>query len=126
MPLNVVDLSVIGENISALLERPEEFLIFYANVENGRMWCGDCRRVQDAVRSVFEDPHGPSAAIVYVGSKPEWKALDNVLRGAPFWLTDVPTIVKLKEGNEVGKLVDNEIDTGLSEFIGRARAVADA
>ncbi|KAJ7293056.1 hypothetical protein C8J57DRAFT_1267988 [Mycena rebaudengoi] len=95
MPLHVADYPT---DPGSLLNRPEEFLIFYANVVDGKMWCSDCRAVKETVEKVFAPDGGPSGAIVYVGVKPEWKALDNVFRGEPFKITDVPTIIKLKEG----------------------------
>ncbi|KAJ7161302.1 hypothetical protein C8R43DRAFT_881264, partial [Mycena crocata] len=82
---------------AALKDRPEEFLIFYANVVDGKMWCSDCRKVDDVVQKTFSAPDSPSAVIVYVGDKPQWKALDNVFRGEPFKITGIPTIIKLKE-----------------------------
>ncbi|KAJ7193333.1 hypothetical protein GGX14DRAFT_589131 [Mycena pura] len=121
MPLHVVDPS----DYVSLLERPEEYIIFYASVENGKMWCGDCRAVDDVVQKTFA-PNGPAAAIVYVGSKPEWKAEDNVFRGEPFKVTDVPTIVKLKEKKELARLVLEEINTKLAAFVNsEVRPAAD-
>nr|GAT57468.1 predicted protein [Mycena chlorophos] len=108
-----------------------DYLVFYASIDptQGRMWCGDCRRVEEVVRRVFDDAGGPSAAIVYVGSKPEWKSPTSAFRGEPFILTDVPTIAKLeRDGNgNVGivKLVDTEIDAGLPAFVAGGRGVAE-
>ncbi|KAK7063989.1 Duf953 domain protein [Favolaschia claudopus] len=116
MPLNIVENPV--ENPAALLDRPEAFLIFYSNVEEGRMWCSDCRAVDEHVRKVFsESDTGPVAAIVYVGSKPVWKAKDHVFRGEPLKIGGVPTILKIREGKEVGRLVDKEINTQLEQFV---------
>ncbi|KAF7311130.1 N-acetyltransferase domain-containing protein [Mycena chlorophos] len=129
MPLTVL------ENITEparLLERDEvDYLVFYASIDptHGQMWCGDCRRVEEVVRRVFDDAGSPSAAIVYVGSKPEWKNPSSAFRGEPFTLTDVPTIAKLeRDGNgNVGivKLVDTEIDAGLPAFVAGGRGVAE-
>ncbi|KAJ7651672.1 hypothetical protein DFH06DRAFT_1331622 [Mycena polygramma] len=114
MPLRVADPT--REPVS-LLDRPEEFLVFYADVVDGKMWCGDCRAVDEQVRSAFAAGDGPSAVIVYVGDKPSWKAKDNVFRGEPFKLTAVPTIVNIREKKEVGRLVEAEIAPKLAEFL---------
>ncbi|KAJ6621145.1 hypothetical protein B0H10DRAFT_1017224 [Mycena sp. CBHHK59/15] len=110
MPLNVAD-------PASLTDRPEGFLIFYANVVDGQMWCSDCRAVDDVVRTTFTAPNAPLAVIVYVGNKPEWKALDNVFRVEPFNIKEIPTIIKLREKKEIGRLVDAEIKTGLPAFL---------
>ncbi|KAJ7675335.1 hypothetical protein B0H17DRAFT_133182 [Mycena rosella] len=114
MPLNVADGIV---DPASLKDRPEEFLIFYSDVVEGKMWCPDCRKVDELVRETFAGPDAPAAVIVYVGNKPEWKALDNKFRGEPFKIDGVPTIVRLKEKEEVGRLVDDEISSKLSAFV---------
>ncbi|KAJ7361463.1 hypothetical protein DFH08DRAFT_844274 [Mycena albidolilacea] len=116
MPLNIAEPPV---DPTALLQRPEEFLIFYADIVDGKMWCSDCRAVDDNIRKTFtgSDSISPTAAIVYVGNKPNWKSLDNVFRGEPFKITDVPTIVKIREGKEVARLVDQEINSKLADFV---------
>ncbi|KAJ6575401.1 hypothetical protein B0H19DRAFT_933743 [Mycena capillaripes] len=119
MPLNVAEPT---REPAVLLDRPEEFFIFYADVEDGRMWCSDCRAVDEQVRGVFTAANGSSAVIVYVGSKPNWKAKDNVFRGEPFKITDVPTVVRMKEGKEVGRLVEAEVGAKLAEFVGNGTA----
>jgi hypothetical protein len=87
MPLNIAEPLV---DPTALLQRPEEFLIFYADIVDGKMWCSvrrwrsplarrclmthqDCRAVDDNVRKTFtgSDSISPTAAIVYVGNKPK-------------------------------------------------------
>ncbi|KAJ6483890.1 hypothetical protein DFH09DRAFT_1106617 [Mycena vulgaris] len=114
MPLNIVADPI---DPVCLKDRPEEYLIFYSDVVDGRMWCPDCRAVDDVVRNVFAGPDGPSAVIVYVGNKPKWKAMDNVFRGEPFKIDGIPTIVKLREKVEVGRLVDAEINSKLAAFV---------
>ncbi|KAJ7170153.1 hypothetical protein C8R46DRAFT_225392 [Mycena filopes] len=114
MPLHIADSPI---EPAALLNRPEEFLIFYSDVVDGEMWCPDCRVVDEQIREAFAGANSPSAAIIYVGNKPEWKSMDNVFRGDPLKITDVPTIVKLSENKEVGRLVDKEIKAGLDKFI---------
>ncbi|KAJ7040336.1 hypothetical protein C8F04DRAFT_1083256 [Mycena alexandri] len=114
MPLNIADSAI---KPAALLDRPEEFLIFYSDVVDGQLWCPDCRVVDDQVRGAFTAANSPSAVIVYVGNRPDWKSTDNIFRGEPFKITTIPTIVKLKENKEAGRLVDTEIKTGLDKFV---------
>ncbi|KAJ7184039.1 hypothetical protein B0H12DRAFT_835068 [Mycena haematopus] len=116
MPLNIAD-SPLNQPVASLLERPEEFLIFYADVVDGKMWCSDCRAVDDQVRKTFTDSPTSAAVIVYVGNKPDWKATDNVFRGEPFKLTAIPTIIRIREGKEVGRLVEKEISPKLADFV---------
>ncbi|KAF7307210.1 N-acetyltransferase domain-containing protein [Mycena indigotica] len=122
MPLTIVEGDVLS-NPAALLQRPEEYLVFYSDVENGQMWCGDCRRVQDIVRTAFEAADSPSAAIVFVGNKPTWKAPTHPFRAAPLGLTDVPTIIRLRaQADGIAKLVDADIDSpGLAAFLAKYR-----
>ncbi|KAJ7878614.1 hypothetical protein B0H13DRAFT_973654 [Mycena leptocephala] len=124
MPLNVADTTLARATPASLLDRPEEFIIFYADVEDGRMWCSDCRAVDEQVQKTFAAQDGPSAVIVYVGSKPNWKAKDNIFRGEPFKITDVPTVVKMRERKEVGRLVDTEINPKLADFVADSIGVA--
>ncbi|KAJ7786599.1 hypothetical protein B0H16DRAFT_1491024 [Mycena metata] len=114
MPLNVADSAI---KPAAVLDRPEEFVIFYSDVVDGQMWCPDCRVVDEQVKQAFTAPNSPSAVIIYVGNKPDWKSSDNVFRGEPLKITEIPTIVKLKENKEVGRLMDAEIKTGLEKFV---------
>ncbi|CAK5280632.1 unnamed protein product [Mycena citricolor] len=130
MPLTIVPANTAP---AALLDRPEGYLVFYSDVEDGRMWCGastcfpghlgdlmlmrpsmqDCRAVDDVVQKTFSAPDGPSAAIV-------WRAPSNVFRGEPFKLTVVPTIVKIdrQEKKEIGRLVDqDEVIPRLESFV---------
>ncbi|KAF7303164.1 Thioredoxin domain-containing protein 17 [Mycena kentingensis (nom. inval.)] len=117
MPISDVpyDASVVP---ATLLQRPEEFLVFWSSRdENGRMWCPDCRRVEELVSRTFEGS-AASAAIVYVGDKPTWKAVTSVFRGQPFALTSIPTIVKIRGGDILGQLVDSDInEQSLQTFI---------
>ncbi|KAF7337487.1 Duf953 domain protein [Mycena sanguinolenta] len=115
MVLNTTDCP-FTEPVASLLERPEEFLIFYSDIVDGQMWCPDCRAVDDQVRKTFIDT-SVTAVIVYVGNKPDWKAPENVFRGEPFKITSIPTIVKMREGKEVGRLVEKEISSKLAEFV---------
>ncbi|TFK77441.1 hypothetical protein BDN72DRAFT_43697 [Pluteus cervinus] len=95
----------------------EEYLIFYSSIVDGRLWCPDCRAVEEDVRNVFDGSDDPPALIVYVGDKSSWKPSSNPFRGAPWNITSIPTIVKVKDGKEIGRLVELEVKPGLAEFI---------
>lgn len=114
MPLYVADGSI---DPITLQNVPEQFVIFYASIIDGQMWCPDCRVVEKLVRETFSD-RGPAALIVYVGDKPQWKNQSNVYRQEPWKIAGVPTIVQLKDGKEVGRLSDDvEILEKLTDFI---------
>jgi len=96
---------------------PQRFIIFYASKVNGEMWCPDCRRVEGFVKETFSDT-GPDGLIVYVGTRSEWKSLGNKYRQDPWKITNVPTIVKVENGSEVGRLGDHhEIEERLVTFV---------
>jgi hypothetical protein len=78
-----------------------------------------------------------------VNSGASWKAKDNIFRGEPFKITDVPTVVKMREvpfrrvhfflkcidgmwtqRKEVGRLVDTEINPKLADFVADSIGVA--
>jgi len=99
------------------LTASEEYLIFYSSIVNGRLWCPDCNAVDGLVKSTFSSEDAPSALIIYVGDRPTWKSPSNVFRGEPFKIQSVPTILKIQNGKEVGRLVDSEITPGLANFI---------
>ncbi|KAF9567776.1 hypothetical protein CPC08DRAFT_519164 [Agrocybe pediades] len=114
MPLHFADGSI---DVKTLQTVPEDFIIFYSSVVDGQMWCPDCRAVDHLVQQVFSDD-GPDALIVYVGDRGQWKTPSNIYRQAPWHVTGVPTIVRQKEGKEVGRLSDEtEILEKLASFV---------
>ncbi|KAF8899089.1 hypothetical protein BD779DRAFT_1486964 [Infundibulicybe gibba] len=94
MPLNYADAGSIDP--FHLQSVPEDFLIFYSSVVDGKLWCPDCVEVEDIVQQTFNNTDGPSALIVYVGDRKQWKTPDNVFRGEPWKVQSVPTIIKVK------------------------------
>ncbi|KAF9015679.1 hypothetical protein BDQ17DRAFT_1269690 [Cyathus striatus] len=113
MPLTVADGSI---DPVSLKQVPEKFIIFYSSVVDGKLWCPDCVVVDGLVQRTFGKPDGPSALVVYVGDRSQWKSSTNIYRGAPWNINSVPTIVRVEDGVEVGRLVDSEIFSGLEEF----------
>ncbi|KAF7966220.1 hypothetical protein HWV62_39485 [Athelia sp. TMB] len=101
MPLRTTD----NLQASQLDEISEEFLVFYSSITDGQLWCPDCRDIDPIVQSTF-DANGPSALIVYVGQKSEWKRpAENIYRTEPWNITGVPTILKLEKITQ-GKITD--------------------
>jgi len=114
MPLNTASNPL---QLSSYEDIKENFVIFYSSRdESGRMWCPDCRDVEDLVTRTFSQPDGPSGLIIYVGQRPEWKREANVFRSAPWRIQSIPTIVKLKDAVESGRLVEDEIINDLAAF----------
>ncbi|RSH80024.1 uncharacterized protein EHS24_009695 [Apiotrichum porosum] len=84
------------------------FLIFYSNVVDGRMWCPDCRVVEDAVKKAFQGEDKPQGIIYWVGSLAQWRDKNNHARTS--WnVNSVPTILRIEDGKETGRIVENEI-----------------
>lgn len=57
------------------------------------------------------------AVIIYVGDRHEWKTSSNVYRKEPWKVSSIPTIIRLRDGTEEGRLVDEDIEGGLVDFI---------
>ncbi|KAI0003750.1 hypothetical protein BJV74DRAFT_484846 [Russula compacta] len=116
MPLNTAPNPF---ELSSYEDIKENFVIFYSSRdESGRMWCPDCREVEDLIVRTFAPADGPSGLILYVGQRAEWKTETNVFRSRPWDIQSIPTIVKLKDGVEVGRLVEGEITSDLAALVG--------
>jgi len=114
MPLYYADDSIDPYTLHRV---PEQFIIFFSSITDGQMWCPDCRAVEDIVKATFA-VDGPAALVVYVGNREQWKSPLNIYRQVPWKITNVPTIVRLREGEDVGRLAsESEIMSGLSEFV---------
>ncbi|CAA7264838.1 unnamed protein product [Cyclocybe aegerita] len=114
MPLYYADGSIDPITLQTV---PDHHIIFYSSVVDGQLWCPDCRAVESLVKEVFsaDDADG---LVVYVGERSQWKNPANIYRQDPWKITGVPTIVKLKDGKEVGRLVDEkEILNDLKTFV---------
>ncbi|KIJ66206.1 hypothetical protein HYDPIDRAFT_109190 [Hydnomerulius pinastri MD-312] len=119
MPLRKVQ---FPSDTVSLKNGKERILIFFSSriPETGALWCPDCVAVENLINNTFGSEQSPSAVLVYVGQKPEWKTPDNVFRKEPWNLTAIPTIIRLDEaGEEIGRLVDgqNSISEEVSSFI---------
>ena len=71
MPLQVSTESpaVIAEQLDSA-EKPA-FLVVYASLVNGRMWCSDCRDAEKFVNEAFEKSE-EDVKVVYAGNKEEF------------------------------------------------------
>jgi len=81
----------------------------------------DCRDVDPTVQEIFGPVDGPNGLIVYVGQKTEWKPpANNPFRGEPWQIESIPTILKVRDSKEIGRLVDSEttrVKDSLSSFV---------
>ncbi|PMD19437.1 hypothetical protein NA56DRAFT_202364 [Hyaloscypha hepaticicola] len=84
------------------------YLVVYASVTDGRMWCGDCRDAESFVNAKFGDS-GETATVVYAGSKPEWRSADNIWKKEPFLVTALPTIIKVTADGKWERLVEADV-----------------
>lgn len=74
------------------------YVVYFASPENGQSsWCPDCRNALPALQNVFGADSAPSAYLVQVGVRSEWKGNpNNKWRAEPFNISGVPTIVKVE------------------------------
>ncbi|TFK30947.1 hypothetical protein FA15DRAFT_699361 [Coprinopsis marcescibilis] len=102
MPIYFADPSIDPVSLQSV---PEQFLIFYSSVVNGEMWCPDCRAVDSLIQETF-GPDGPTALIVYTGTRQQWKTPANIFRQEPWNITGVPSVVRVKDGE---RLVESQV-----------------
>ncbi|KAH6917027.1 hypothetical protein BKA70DRAFT_1417804 [Coprinopsis sp. MPI-PUGE-AT-0042] len=106
MPLYVADGSIDPLTLQTV---PERYVIFYASEMGGKMWCPDCVNVKPLIDEVLSGPDSPCALVVFVGTREQWKTPDNIWRQAPWNVTGVPTVVKIKDGHPAERLVESQI-----------------
>ncbi|KAH7886040.1 hypothetical protein F5I97DRAFT_1810045 [Phlebopus sp. FC_14] len=84
--------------VESLRNGKEKYLVFFSSRVEGKLWCPDCVAVEELIYKTFGPEQGPSAAVVYVGQRSEWKSPDNIFRREP-WprLTAIPTIIRLSD-----------------------------
>ncbi|KAG6873210.1 hypothetical protein C0995_001564 [Termitomyces sp. Mi166 len=96
MPIRVVDDFADPQVVK---DATGEYLIFYSSIVDGEMWCPDCRDVEDLVNQTFGGADSPSAVIIYVGDRAQWRAPTNPFRGGAWEVTGVPTIIRIKDAS---------------------------
>ncbi|KZT08663.1 uncharacterized protein LAESUDRAFT_648851 [Laetiporus sulphureus 93-53] len=115
MPLHTTEDPAEPHTLRPLDAIREDFLIFWASRdETGKPWCPDCIAVDNIIQNTFQPPTGPSALLVYVGQRPEWKSPSNPFRGEPWQVESIPTIIRLRDG---ARLVEKEIEHSLASFL---------
>ena len=71
------------------------YVVYFASGEPS--WCPDCRDALPALRAVFGADSAPTASIVRVGSRDEWRGKTvNKYRKAPYNIDGVPTVVRVE------------------------------
>lgn len=71
-----------------------QYIVFFASGEPS--WCPDCRDAVPALEAVFgsSDAKAPTAHLVCVGERAEWRTPANQYRNAPWNLDGVPTVIR--------------------------------
>ncbi|KAK9900912.1 thioredoxin-like protein [Cystobasidium minutum MCA 4210] len=89
------------------------YVMYYAD------WCPDCQNAAPILEKTFGNDKAPRAARVMVGERPLWKSSGNVFRQDPFKISNIPTLVRIEQGSEVGRLTEGEIldQERLAKFI---------
>lgn len=93
-------------------------LYFFGDADaTGSSWCPDCRNADGLIREKAEAA-GAVLVEVPVGTREEWKngvnnPYKNLLSSSPEFvgvnnISKIPTLVMLKEGKEVSRLVEDE------------------
>ncbi|KAF9515857.1 hypothetical protein BS47DRAFT_1341460 [Hydnum rufescens UP504] len=106
--------------IGGLAPPPRPYLIFYADIVDGKMWCGYCRDVEELVKAQFTADDSVTGIVLRVGDKATWKNPKHEYRDPHgYGLTAIPTIVRLEEGKEVARLVEDDVknESKLAEFL---------
>ncbi|KAJ9103713.1 hypothetical protein QFC20_004717 [Naganishia adeliensis] len=85
------------------------FLVFYSAITpaTGQMWCPDCRVVESTVKNTFDGPDKPKAVILWY-EREDWRRPDNEAR-TKWNVQNLPTILRLEDGKETGRLVESAI-----------------
>ena len=73
----------------------DHYVVYFASGEPS--WCPDCRDALPALQTIFGADSAPTAYIVRVGERTEWKGNpQNKYRNEPYNIQGVPTVVKLQ------------------------------
>ncbi|WWC95467.1 hypothetical protein V866_002331 [Kwoniella sp. B9012] len=97
------------------------YLIFYSDVEGGRMWCPHCRDVEGIVKSAFTGNSKPNGVITYIGPYSGWKNVPTHPARIKYGVRSVPTIIKLDDnGKELDRVEKPGIldSTRFDDFLG--------
>lgn len=103
------------DELNTLLDKIESkriFLLFYANLIDGKSWCPDCVAAKPIIddNMKYLEKNSDTFITVYVGDKPTWKDPEHVLRHDDrFKVTGVPTLMLYKTDK---RLVEPECQNG--------------
>ncbi|WWC65930.1 uncharacterized protein I303_108552 [Kwoniella dejecticola CBS 10117] len=86
------------------------YLIFYSDVEGGKMWCPHCRDVEGLLRSNFEGKSKPHGVITYIGPYSGWKNVPTHPARIKYGVRTVPAIIKF---DSTGKELDRVDKSGI-------------
>ncbi|KAF3765578.1 hypothetical protein M406DRAFT_105884 [Cryphonectria parasitica EP155] len=94
-----------------------QFLIIYANIVDGKSWCGDCRVAEPLVNKKFPQGGPKRLGIYYAGDRETWRKSDNPWR--KFGVPALPTLYKVTPDGTWSKLVEAEVydEKKLNEFV---------
>ncbi|KAG9245075.1 hypothetical protein BJ878DRAFT_503142 [Calycina marina] len=98
-----------------------QYIIFLASLLNRTSWCPDCRVVEPLIDRYFQG-NGEAvrnARVIYVGDRATWKDPTNKWRQEPFYISGVPTILKVV-GEKWERLYDDDVvnEAKLKAFLG--------
>ncbi|ORY34598.1 hypothetical protein BCR39DRAFT_513556 [Naematelia encephala] len=118
MPLHAKPYPHVFNSLNGPTAPAQTYLVFYSSVVDGRMWCPDCRNVEQVVKDAFDGPDKPKAIIHWVGTSSEWKTETNPAR-VDWNVQTIPTILRIENGKETARLVENDIleEGRLASFI---------
>ncbi|KAG8936346.1 hypothetical protein FRC02_002939 [Tulasnella sp. 418] len=120
MPLEINhNYDALKANLAGSSRLKETFLIFYSSIVDGKLWCPDCRDVEQSVKDIFEGNDDINGVIVYVGDRTTWRDPANRFR-QEWKISSVPTLIRLTaHGTEESRLVESEVKdrTKLEKFV---------
>jgi thiol-disulfide isomerase/thioredoxin len=82
-------------------------LVFMANddAESGQSWCPDCAKAKPIIDEVLQNFDHFDVGYVLVGPRDEWKKDDNPYRLHALKVTNVPTVINMRNNT---RLVESE------------------
>lgn len=70
------------------------YIVYFASGQPS--WCPDCRDAVPALEKVFGPDDAPTAYLVRVGERAEWRSGSNKYRKQPLNINSVPTVVRVE------------------------------
>ncbi|WRT69800.1 uncharacterized protein IL334_006791 [Kwoniella shivajii] len=119
MPLTVAGQYPPSESSLNAKDGKPTYLIFYSDIEGGKMWCPHCRDVEGIVKSAFTGKSKPDGVITYIGPYSGWKNVPSHPARIKYGIKFVPTIIKLENGKEIARVEKPGIldSAGFEDFL---------